>query len=171
MSERLRFLLSKARAGSPLWDIGCDHGYLAESACFSGLFPEVHFVDPVLHQIEKIRTRLAFRRPPQTRVFLHALKGEEIQVPIEGTVVLAGIGGATMFSVLSSWNERGLLGKSRLVLSPHKDLEELLENLKKLPFVLVEKTEVQECGRLRPVLVLDHAELDAEFSAPAARVL
>ena len=158
MSERLRFLLSKAQPGEPLWDIGCDHGYLAEGALRSGLFPEVHFVDPVAELVDQAESRV-LRRFPLTNgergpAFFHRCKGEDLAFPVRGSVVIAGMGGLRICSILRTWQSSGVLRASRLILSPHRDEGAVLHLLSSLPGARVLPREtVSERGRARVALV------------------
>ncbi len=154
MTPRLRYLLSKARVGGALWDIGCDHGLLAESALYLGQFTEVHFVDPLEHQIEAAKRRVSFRFPKNA--YFHCAVGESISTSVTGSVVIAGMGGGTMFSILSALEASGNLSADRLILSPHKDVPQLQEAVGKLSsYQFSEGTEFIERGRPRPVLVYD----------------
>lgn len=155
LSNRLRTLLDRAREGEPLWDIGCDHGYLAEEAVRSRRFPEVHFVDPLAHQIEAIRRRSLSWTGSGTVWGLHVARAEDLDREIRGNVIIAGMGGDRIWSILSAWNANGRLHPGRLIFSPHKDVPLLLERMSASGFRLVEEAEVQERGRRRPVLVYE----------------
>jgi len=167
MTPRLRYLLSKTLPGAPLWDVGCDHGLLAECALWQAQHSEVHFVDPLDHQIAAARERIAGHERLQGRAsFFHAVKGEQIPIPVLGTLVIAGMGGQTMLSILSTLRERQILRAQRLVLSPHKDVSDFIEAWgANVDFELVEQSQFLERGRARAVLVYQARTSRAEVGS------
>ncbi|MBX2994641.1 MAG: tRNA (adenine(22)-N(1))-methyltransferase TrmK [Bdellovibrionaceae bacterium] len=150
MTPRLKYLLSKADPARPLWDIGCDHGYLGEGALLAG-FPRVEFVDPAAHLVDKLKRRLAFRFG---NTGYHALRGQDLAAPVTGNIVMAGFGGDQMREILEAWLERGLLREGRLILSPHKDEDKLRAWIEET-FTISEQSSFDERGRVRPIFVCE----------------
>ena len=153
MTPRLRFLFSKALPNLPFWDVACDHGYLGERALRSGDFPEVHFVDPARHLIEKIEQRL---RPTEfhPRGYFYPQRAQDVQKSIRGNLVIAGIGGENLFHILENLHQDARLQAERLILSPHTDLDFVILRMKDWSFYqLVEQSSITEKGRLRTALV------------------
>jgi tRNA A22 N-methylase len=149
MTPRLNYLLSKADPLRPLWDIGCDHGYLGEQALIQG-FPFVHFVDPAEPLIQKLKRRLGFR---YGNTAYHQLRGQDLSnVRIDGSVVMAGFGGDQMREILERWRQHALLGETRLILSPHKDEKKLADWLQST-FGDLSTDHFVERKKTRPVLV------------------
>lgn len=150
MTPRLNYLLSKADPAQPLWDIGCDHGYLGEQALRLG-FPRVEFVDPAAHLVDKLERRLAFRFG---NTGYHRLRAQELSHEVRGTVVMAGFGGDQMREILEAWLRGQRLTDARLILSPHKDENKLRAWLEET-FRPLEHSVFAERGRERPVFVYD----------------
>ena len=153
MTPRLRFLFSKAKPQIPLWDLACDHGYLGERALRSGEFPEVHFVDPVKHQIEKIRQRLQ-KTEFGARAFYYPIRAQKVEKKVLGNLVIAGIGGENLFQILNDLHLASRLQAERLILSPHTDLEHVMKQMQGWTFYeLMEQSSIIEKGRVRTALV------------------
>jgi len=158
LSPRLKSFLDQGLHQQPLWDIGCDHAQLAETAFFSGNFTEVHFVDPVALQIQKSQRRLMphLAKQGSSRAYFHPVKAEALNQPIAGTVVCAGMGARKMQDILAAWRDKGILQAKRLVLSPHRDLENLLSRAGEwTDYTLIQQEQLTERGRLRPLLVFE----------------
>lgn len=155
LSPRLRLLLDQALPGKPLWDLCCDHGLLGMKALEEGQTSEVHFVDRVPSIMERLKERLQEENLVGS---LHVQGAESLQCPLEGTVVIAGVGGDRILEILEALDGNGYLTADRLVLSPHKDervfVEKFSEGLGKR-WRLSEPLSVRESGRERPIWVAD----------------
>ena len=103
--------------GLPVWDICCDHGLLGEYALRTKRFPEVHFVDQVPNILQKTQRRLL--RFSEAR--FHCVDATALAEPLNGNVVIAGVGGKKIIQILHSSQRRNLLRATRMILSPHKD--------------------------------------------------
>ncbi|MFZ4714299.1 MAG: tRNA (adenine(22)-N(1))-methyltransferase TrmK [Bacteriovoracaceae bacterium] len=158
LSHRLNTIYQQSLPGAPLWDICCDHGQLGLFAYQNQRHDEVFFVD----QVEVIMDNLqkVFERKfhlPENPVKAHFLKkdGGKLASVLTGTVVIAGIGGLNMKTMLLAWQENKVLFASRLVLSPHRD-ELIYQKAEFLPqYVLTEEKCVLENGHLRFIFVFD----------------
>jgi tRNA (adenine22-N1)-methyltransferase len=123
LSPRLQALLDRCEPGLPLWDLCCDHGLLGLGALASGTFSEVIFNDAVPHVIEALT--------PQIKAFENARAvlalAEDIQEPLTGNIILAGVGGEKIFKILSSHALRGGLKARHIIVCPEKHAEWLSE--------------------------------------------
>lgn len=148
--------------GKPVWDFCCDHGYMGLNAYESGDFPSVHFVDQVSHIIEQLKER--FEKDHQneesaTAAFFLPHAGEDLQIFVEGSVVIAGVGAFTIEKIIKSLSTRGFLKAERLILCPQGGAEKLLQGLQGISGfdyqVSNEDCKIEERGRIRKLLILD----------------
>lgn len=110
--------------GQPVWDIGCDHGYLGEAAWRTGQFDEIHFVDRLPAVIADLKARLAAfpDGADGAALHFHALDATSKVLPISsGNVVMAGVGGYTVIKILQHQFPR-VNPNVRLILSPQRDM-------------------------------------------------
>lgn len=154
-SPRLRALYDACEPGHPLADLCCDHGYLGIHAYASKLFPEILFVDQAEHGMQILKQKFAQYADVDSRAtqvrFLTSDAGQ-IKVPLQGTVVIAGVGGVNMMKILSELEKRGMLQARSLILAPHRHRHlyevEYLFNFRK-----VSVTEITEKSIQRPIFV------------------
>jgi len=161
LSRRMQLIFDHLIPGEPVWDFCCDHGYMGLNAYESGLFPEVYFVDQVEHIIASLRARFEreYFRAEGAQAHFFPTPGGDVPVPLKGSVVVAGVGAHTIFSILKKLHGRGFLHASRLILCPQRDHEKLRE------FLAAENDfgyrgsltlrEVEERGRKRKLLIFD----------------
>lgn len=163
LSSRLQAFYDLLIPEQPVWDFCCDHGYLGLKALESERFSEVHFVDPVQALIQKIE-QICRDREAQGAVF-HPCAGEDLEIPVKGTMVVAGVGAETIIKIISGLKSQGLLEAERLVLSPHRHEDRLwsfMESLKSdYTQDLLRSHEVQEGSRTRPVWAFQRIKLSA----------
>lgn len=124
LSPKLQIIYDHLLPGEDVWDLCCDHGLLGRAALEAGGFDNVYFVDRVPHIIEKLKTRIQPLDLARKARFL-AAPAEELQQPLTGTVVIAGVGAYTAFAILKTLWQKNLLHARRLVLSPQRDDEKL----------------------------------------------
>lgn len=160
-TPRIQMLLESALVGSPIWDMCCDHGLLGLRALAREEFGEVHFVDQVPSIMKGLELKLQSLSSQGLLNFyqLHCQKAESLSVPIEGSCIIAGVGGKTISIILSSLHEADLLYAKRLVLSAHSDEALMLsyfesDKFKKV-YRMVEKKEVSDRLKIRSIYVLD----------------
>lgn len=152
LSSRLRFLQSLLLEGEDVWDLCCDHGLLGEAAWASGRHPHVHLVDRVPAIMERLRARLGEREG----MSFWTEDAGRLPVILGGTVVIAGVGGSRISEILEALRQESRLQARRLVLSPHKDEEDLAKNLPQIlgpEWKLVATHQIEEGPRVRPVLL------------------
>lgn len=123
LSPRLQTFFDLFLPKQPVWDFCCDHGYVGLKALEAETFPEVHFVDPVPHLIQKIK--YICDKHEAVGAHFHCSHGEELAQDILGNVLIAGVGAETIITILKSLHERGYLKAKRLILSPHRHEDRL----------------------------------------------
>ena len=122
MTKRLQTLLSALTPCRKLADVGCDHGYLSKAALDSGLAEAVVVSDISSPSLEKARALLA---PYGERVRAVVCDGlPKVDADCD-QVVIAGMGGEEIISILSS----APFLPSRLVLQPMKNADKLRKRL------------------------------------------
>lgn len=159
LSGRMLTFLEHALKDKVLWDICCDHGYVGIKALHSGQFSKIHFVDKIPHIMERLSTLISQRSKKNTCPYeLHVMAGEDINVEVLGTVLIAGVGGLTIKIILDSLIAKNLLFAEKLLLSPHTDEKVLVEYLDseilKREYTLEEKLMMPEGPRFRPLYIL-----------------
>lgn len=140
--------------GAEVWDLCCDHGYLGEAALESGLYPRVHFVDRVPAIIDRLRARLG---SPERAVF-HAVDAGDSPGPVEGTVVLAGVGADRIRQILGDLVRRDVLRARRVLICPQTKEELVGEDFAAsmgLTTWAVRRYAVMEGPRRRTIFVWD----------------
>lgn len=159
LSPRLQALLDLALPGQPLWDICCDHGLLGLKAIEMGSFPEVHFVDQVPHIIRNLAIRLVDFEPDNEVIECHLCAGQDIPIPVKGSVVIAGVGAQTILDILTGLFQNGSLQAQRLILSPQKDEKDFPSGFAQIfqgRWVLCEAPVIViESDRSRPIWVAE----------------
>jgi len=165
LSNRLQFIYENLRPGMPVWDFCCDHGYLGVEALKSGRFPQVHFVDQVPHIVENVESIVnekfcGLRK--QARFY--AMRGEDIEEVVQGSVVIAGVGAFAICKILQALLRKNLLQAQRLILCPQRDEEKFLTMLSELGdgfrnrFSFTGATSLEERDRSRVVYLYDYAD-------------
>ena len=161
LSSRMLSFVSHAIKSEPFWDVCCDHGYVGIKALECGLFPEVHFVDQVPHIMERLQILIgqSKEKHSSTGDSLHLISGENIELDVYGTLLIAGVGGLTIKNIVSSLLAKNKLKASRLLLSPHTDEKVLIHYLDNTVlqrlYTVSEKVMLAEGPRERPLYILD----------------
>lgn len=162
LSRRMQLIYDHLLPGKAVWDFCCDHGYMGLNAYESGLFTQVHFVDQVPHIIERLEQRFQseyFRDDSVSQAFFHPRAGGSLEQPVQGSVVIAGVGAHTILEIVRSLIEKGVLSADRLILGPQRDEEKLFVWLQNLPdFHYKSGSEIlaiDERGRNRKLLIFD----------------
>ncbi len=161
LSRRMKCFIDNALKNEPLWDICCDHGYVGIKALETSQFTEVHFVDQIPHIMDRLETLIKeyWRIKPEHNYTLHAMSGEDIEVDIYGTMLIAGVGGLTIKTIISSLLKKDKLHARRLLLSPHTDEKTLIQLLDEVEFKnlyhLTDKILLPEGKRIKPLYIVD----------------
>jgi len=130
LSGRLQFIYENLLPEKAVWDFCCDHGYLGIEALRSKKFSEVHFVDQVPHIVQAVEDLVSKKFPEVCeQAHFRISKGEDLEIPVTGTVVIAGVGAFAIFKILESLWAKGLLQAERLILCPQRDEKKFLAML------------------------------------------
>lgn len=158
----MRTLLEHALKNEPLWDVCCDHGYVGIKALESGHHKEVHFVDQIPHIMERLQLLINQSRSntlKQQSYYLYTLAGQDISNDIYGTLLVAGVGGTTIVTILDGLITKKNLKAKRLLLSPHMDEKIFVNYIEsenfKHHYFLKEKIMMPEGPRERPLYIFD----------------
>lgn len=161
LSRRLQQIFDHLVEGEPMWDLCCDHGLLGQRALESGRFPAVHFVDRVPEIVAALKAKLERDGALPASTTFHGVDAQELPEPLDGTVVIAGVGGPTTLEILGLLERRGALRASRLVLSAQTRAltfpEKFAQQLGPAGWHIVSAQLVQEGPRQRPVWVAERA--------------
>ncbi len=162
LSIRLQLVYDQLLQNEDVWDFCCDHGYLGGAAYKSQNFKNVYFVDPVPSIMNSLKQRFqtfVYREENKSQAYFLVQKGEDVTLPVHGTVSIIGVGGLTICEILNGLAENNVLQARRLVLGPHRDSEKLVEMIEKNDrlknFKLTEKKDVVENGRKRDFYIFD----------------
>lgn len=161
LSRRMKCFIDNALKNEPLWDICCDHGYVGIKALETSKVSEVHFVDQLPHIMDRLDKLIKeyWRIKPEHKYTLHVMSGENIKFDVYGTMLVAGVGGLTIKTIISSLMKNNKLHAKRLLLSPHTDEKTLLQFLDEVEFKSIynvtEKILMPEGKRIRPLYILD----------------
>jgi tRNA (adenine22-N1)-methyltransferase len=161
LTKRMKCFIDHAIKDEALWDICCDHGYVGIKALETSQFSEVHFVDQVPHIMNRLDTLIKqyWRIKPEHKYTLHLISGEDLEFDVEGTMLVAGVGGLTIKTIVSRLLEKNKLHAKRLLLSPHTDEKVLINYLDDVEFQhlysVTDKILMPEGKRFRPLYVLD----------------
>ena len=157
----MKCFIDHALRDKPLWDVCCDHGYVGIKALETSQFSEVHFVDQVPHIMERLEILIKqyWRIKPQHKYYLHVISGECLEEDVEGTLLIAGVGGLTITIILKALLDKNKLNAQRLLLSPHTDEKVLIEyfgheDFQKM-YIVTSKVLMPEGKRMRPLYVVD----------------
>lgn len=143
-SKRIEVILDILEKCTTLADIGCDHGYIAVEAIKRGIAQKVFAVDINPKPLEKA-INLSKKEGVYNKIeFLVGNGFEPIKEPVEQAVI-AGMGGDTILSILSS--AKNNLESTKLILQPMKDIELLRKWLFKNKFDVVEEFVIREKER------------------------
>lgn len=156
LDARLTALLALIRPDQVLLDIGCDHGHLALRAVVDGRVPHATLVDRAAPTLARARALLDAHDDGKVRgrVALRCVDGADLDRPVTGTVVIAGMGARAICRIL----ERGVLphvvDEVRLVLQPEVEVERLVNWLRARALCPMATT-VTARGRAHAVVVAD----------------
>ncbi len=160
LSERLNIAFRCLLPHKDVWDICCDHGYLATAAYKSNLFKNIYFVDQVSEIMKNLETRFnqyAFNFDIKSKAFFLQTDASKITTEINGTVCILGVGGLTIIHILKSLLTDERLKAERLILSPHRDEEKVVQFIKEFAqtYKLNSIESVLENKKIRKLYIFD----------------
>lgn len=157
LSARLQAIYQEMLVEEDVWDFCCDHGYLGLSAFESGNFKQIHFVDQAKHLIARLRAKYQLLSDD---LYFWDCAGEKISEVVKGNLVIAGVGASTAVEILKGLIESNLLEAKCILISPHKDEEDLRpEKLQVLVpsilnrYNLQAETKIPDGKRERPLFI------------------
>ena len=155
LPERLARVAAQVRPDRPLWDVGCDHGYLGLHAYCSGLCPQVHLLDRSSEVLRRTGSRLRQRfpagLPAGLRLGLCDAEKEALDLG-DGSLVLAGLGPWTTLRILERQFD-GPAGRPRVVLAPDLNEERLRLALARRGWRLLHEELYRHNHHVRQILV------------------
>lgn len=161
-SERLKIVFNHLNPRQNVWDFCCDHGYLGAEAYKSQNFGDIYFVDQVDTIIEHLKNRFhqySYSENNASKATFICQSGESIDIDVTGTVCITGVGGTTIFQILSGLSENGRLHADRLILGPHRDNQKLLKLLSEHEYLkkykLSQPIAITENDRQRELFIFD----------------
>jgi len=158
LPERLLSVASMILPGKAAADIGTDHGYLPVHLVVEGICPFVIATDRARSPLESARQLVELLSLTKT-IDIRFGEGLEILEPGEvATICMAGVGGATIRSVLS--DSPLVLDKTeRLVLQPQRGAVGLRRWLADNGFTIVAEDLVMEDGFYYEIIGVEHGHM------------
>ena len=120
LSDRLKKVYDLILPNQPLWDIGCDHGYVGLHAHRNRLCTEINLVDQSREVLHSTHLRITEWFPEKTGEELRVwcLDAEREALPISsGTVVMAGLGTPTIVRMITNLFPENVPAEVRVVLA------------------------------------------------------
>ena len=155
LSARLKSIYNLILAHQPLWDIGCDHGYLGLHVYRNELCPEVHLVDRSREALQSPSLRIAgwFEEGSGEGIHVWCRDAEYEALPISiGTVVMAGIGTNTIVRIMVNLFSGLVPVGVRLVLASAFTGERLRLRMRRMEWRLQHEELYLENGNVRQIL-------------------
>jgi tRNA (adenine22-N1)-methyltransferase len=161
LSPRFKIFVDKTLPGNPFWDLCCDHGYVGLEIFLSKKCSEVHLVDQLPHVMKKLEIFIQDKIEDSSGLFLHTAKGQNLDSLLTGTVLIAGVGGKTIQTIVQDLLNRNLLDASRLLLSPHTDMKSFEELINSSEFIskfsFTEKVPLADGGKIKTLFIFDQS--------------
>lgn len=154
LSQRLCTLHSYHSNEKEIWDIGCDHGLLGLSFKSFPNIERIHLVDPSLPVIKALQLKLVDSYITKPEVFIHHKEGQQIEINGDSNCIfIAGMGGKEIGTIIQALLP-GLNSHSRFVISPHRKILELRQDLSELPITLEKEEVILEGNQFYQILSL-----------------
>lgn len=156
LSPRLKQIYNHIDLNSEVWDLCCDHGYLGSHCLINGA-EKVYFNDQSFDILRLLSSKLSRHRSLEGRYKIVEGPAEAISTPIEGTVVIAGVGGLNIIKILRVLTSKSSFNPQKIILSPMthvQHLEEFIQELMDDKMYSIQKEKIFERGRERHLFVL-----------------
>lgn len=151
LGPRLHAVASAVKPGRPVVDVGTDHARVPVHLVASGTCPRAVAGDRLEGPLRAAHRTVA-EAGLEDRIALRRGDGLSVARPEDaGTVVIAGMGGATICAILDRAGPRRL-AIERLVVQPNTEWTTVRLHLHELGFGLVDETLVEQDGKFYPVL-------------------
>ena len=155
LSARLQNIYDLILPDQPLWDIGCDHGYVGLHAYRNRLCTEINLVDQSREALHGTYLRIAEWFPEKTgeglRVWCLDAERETLSIS-RGTVVMAGLGTGTIVRIIENLFPENVPAEVRIVLASTFSGERLRLGLLRLGGRLQHEELYPENGHVRQIL-------------------
>ncbi len=159
ITKRMQIFVAEATADGDFWDLCCDHGYVGLYALRQNRFQHIYFVDPVPSIMSRLKNLLDQVDVDPSLYTLHCKKGEEITETLCGNVLIAGVGGKTVETIVTELLEKKCLQAEKLLLSPNTDqtafLNLLNSELFQMHYALDKKVDLDEGGFIKSLFVFN----------------
>lgn len=155
LKGRLKELAACHAGERIIWDVGCDHAQLGLSFLQDKAVDEIHLVDPSLDVIDTLKASLLDSYISSDKIFIHHKKGQEIRLDRnQNKIFVAGMGGKEIIDILMALEPQSDFSFS-VTVSPHKNVLELREYLRRSTYRLKDEFLIHDLGRFYQVLTLD----------------
>lgn len=140
LDDRLKMLAALTPACSVAADVGADHGFLGAWLLANGRCERVQFLDISALSLQKARKLVEHMELTERSVFSVGDGMEALKEPAQ-TVIIAGMGGATIAGIIERGRDR--LNGSRVIMQPNVGSCELRKSLMKMGFTIVDEALAQ----------------------------
>jgi len=151
LSNRLLALAALCGRGKRILDVGCDHGFLTIYLVQQGAFSEGICSDVNEGPLERAKEHIKENGLTSKIETLLSDGLSQYQAGTCDTIVIAGMGGMLIREILKAGRHKILPG-DHLVLSPHREAEELRRYLFSEGFVLEEEDFILEKNKPYPMM-------------------
>lgn len=156
ISARLKILCALANPEIPLYDVGCDHGYLGLWA-HAFLQTPTTLIDCRPHILENFRARWGKHYPKIETECAPAEKRAWDKSP--RNIVIAGMGPESIFHIARAIGRNEVHTRTRLILCPEKKPFELLMRLEELGW----ESEPIKLNQLNPQVMKTCEEIKSQL--------
>jgi tRNA (adenine22-N1)-methyltransferase len=162
LPERLSVIAGFIKKGASVIDVGTDHGYLPVYLAQNNLAKHIMASDISANSLKTARQTASKYGVSERIEFIEAPGLGGIYEEDVDTIVIAGLGGETIVSILSDapWIKRC---KTSLILQPQSKLEELCGFLRTSKYHLHDAEIVLDKGKHYTILLAGAAEKTKEF--------
>ena len=118
----------------------------------------VHLVDPSELVIETLKNKLKATYISSPKLFIHHQPGQTVKLdPNSNCIFIAGMGGKEIGEIIQHLIPQ-LTSNDRLVISPHRKINELRELLHSMTLELLHEEVLKEDGQFYQIMVITKSE-------------
>ncbi len=149
LSKRLQAIADLTDRSETVADVGCDHGFLAIRLVEEGKAERVFATDIRSGPLEAAKEHILAHRLEDR---IDTIQCDGLQgIPHADTIVIAGMGGKTMLSILEAEPERAREAR-RLILQPQSEIPLFRRKLAGMGFLIDAEDLVEEDGKYYPIM-------------------
>lgn len=157
LSDRMEAIASLVTKGSKLCDVGCDHGFLPIVLIERGVITEALAVDIAAGPLASAKKNIE-AAGLTTQIVTRRSNGLlAVGVDEADCIVIAGMGGATMRTILSDGRLVARCAKE-LILQPQSEVKEFRAFLEREGYELLAEDMVLEDGKFYPMMKVRFSE-------------